>query len=247
MGTHSFPYEIISNVQRRRPVIQDTCPLAASIEWALGQQYFVERGNKAFIGDARPVPYAVNNDGALSARTAELFFESLGETDLHCSVDSSIFALEAGVGVGLFARFFLDRFRDLCHRNNKNYYERLIYLVVDRSEKMLADICRHGIFADHAGHYRLGVVDANDSEKALDSIRSMMAPYGGQLQAIFLNYLLDCLPAAVLRVEGDEFRQLCVRTYLARGSVQPIVSGVPRRPFGRLTLAPRHSGYNPLH
>jgi hypothetical protein len=34
---------------------------------------------------------------------------------------------------------------------------------------------------------------------------------------VFLNYLLDCLPAAVLEVEGETVRQLCVRTCLARG------------------------------
>jgi tetratricopeptide (TPR) repeat protein len=37
------------------------------------------------------------------------------------------------------------------------------------------------------------------------------------LRAVFLNYLLDCLPATVLEVEGPEVRELCVRTCLARG------------------------------
>jgi hypothetical protein len=35
---------------------------------------------------------------------------------------------------------------------------------------------------------------------------------------VFLNYLLDCLPAAVLRFEGDRAEQLCVRTCLARST-----------------------------
>ena len=48
-----------------RPVIQDYCPLAESLEWELGQQYFRERGNKAFIGDTIPVPFLINNDGTL--------------------------------------------------------------------------------------------------------------------------------------------------------------------------------------
>jgi tetratricopeptide (TPR) repeat protein len=33
---------------------------------------------------------------------------------------------------------------------------------------------------------------------------------------VFLNYLLDCLPAAVLEFDSDEVRQLCVRTCIAR-------------------------------
>jgi tetratricopeptide (TPR) repeat protein len=36
------------------------------------------------------------------------------------------------------------------------------------------------------------------------------------LRAVFLNYLLDCLPAAVLQWEGEEVRQLFVRTCVAR-------------------------------
>ena len=36
------------------------------------------------------------------------------------------------------------------------------------------------------------------------------------VRAVFLNYLLDCLPAAVLELEGDKVRQLCVRTCVAR-------------------------------
>ena len=36
------------------------------------------------------------------------------------------------------------------------------------------------------------------------------------LRAVFLNYLLDCLPAAVLELDGEAVRQLCVRTCVAR-------------------------------
>ena len=39
---------------------------------------------------------------------------------------------------------------------------------------------------------------------------------GKPLRAVFLNYLLDCLPAAVLEWDGDQVRQLCVRTCVAR-------------------------------
>jgi hypothetical protein len=57
-------------------IIQDYCPLAESLEWELGQQYFRERGNKAFIGDTIPVPFLINNDGTLSRNAAEVFFTS---------------------------------------------------------------------------------------------------------------------------------------------------------------------------
>ena len=35
-------------------------------------------------------------------------------------------------------------------------------------------------------------------------------------RAVFLNYLLDCLPAADLKIRDGEVFQLCVRTCLAR-------------------------------
>ena len=58
--------EVLSHAQAGRDVIQDFVPLADSLEWELGQQYLRERGNKAFISDASPVPFVINNDGTLS-------------------------------------------------------------------------------------------------------------------------------------------------------------------------------------
>src|SRR6516164_5880302 len=53
---------ILTRALADRPVIEDFRPFAESIEWQLGGQYLRERGNKAFLGDARPVPYLINND-----------------------------------------------------------------------------------------------------------------------------------------------------------------------------------------
>ena len=39
---------------------------------------------------------------------------------------------------------------------------------------------------------------------------------GAPLRAVFLNYLLDFLPAAVLEIDGDRVNELHVRTVLAR-------------------------------
>src|SRR4051812_15118477 len=69
--------EILSRAQSGREVVQDFCPLADSLEWQLGQEYLRDRGNKAFISDASPVPFLVNNDGTLSHDAAEVFLTSL--------------------------------------------------------------------------------------------------------------------------------------------------------------------------
>src|ERR1700690_4066092 len=117
--------QILTNAQDSRPLVQDFVPLAESLEWELGQQYLRERGNKAFLSDASPVPFVINNDGTLSRNAAEVFFANLQEAEKTASLEDEIFVLELGIGVGLFARFFLDRFRELCRQNGKDYYDRL--------------------------------------------------------------------------------------------------------------------------
>src|SRR5262249_38001676 len=109
-------------------------------------------------------------------------------------------------------------FRDLCAQHGTDYYERLTYLAGDRSEPMLVDACRHGIFAQHPGRYRLRVLDALDPAAGLRGDPDLFRHGPRPLRAVFLNYLLDCLPACVLEFDGDQTRQLCVRTGLARGA-----------------------------
>ena len=155
---------ILSEAQQQRFIVEDFRPLAESLEWDLGQRYLRERGSRAFLSDASPVPFVINNDGVLSQQAAETFFSSLVQAEKAGPLEPRIFVLELGIGVGLFARFFLDAFKEMCAREGKDYYRRLIYVAGDRSERMLADACRHGVFANHPGHYLIRVVDAMDPE-----------------------------------------------------------------------------------
>jgi tetratricopeptide (TPR) repeat protein len=217
LGRESTVHAILARAQTNRLVLQDYCPLAESLEWQLGQLYWQERGSQAFLADAEPVPYVVNNDGTLSRSAAEVLFASLASAERSSSLPATLYVLELGIGVGLFARFFLDAFLDLCQRSGANYYERICYVACDRSSAMLSDAARHGLFERHPGHYLLRVVDACQPEDALlaDAALDQQAPR--PFCAVFLNYILDCLPATVLEVTDTEVRQLCVRTCLARG------------------------------
>jgi tetratricopeptide (TPR) repeat protein len=208
---------ILAGARKNRVIIQEFRPLAESLEWRLGQHYFQERGNKAFISEVSPIPFLVNNDGDLSSRAAELVFASVAASERAGRLEERIFVLELGIGVGLFARFFLDRFRDLSAGSGKDYYERLWYVAGDRSERMLSDASRHGIFADHPGRYLLRVIDATEPETGLSGDLAFDGSDGHPIRAVFLNYLLDCLPAAVLEIDGPELRQLCIRSFFARG------------------------------
>jgi len=153
-GRSGSPAEqVLAHAQAGREVVQDFVPLADSLEWQLGQQYLRQRGSRAFLSDASPVPFVVNNDGALSKNAAEVFFASLLAADKAGQLDDDIFVLELGIGVGLFARYFLDHLRDLCWREKKDYYARLRYIAADKSERMLHDVLRHGVLANHPGRY----------------------------------------------------------------------------------------------
>src|SRR5215475_5353440 len=97
---------ILAKAQAGRDLVQDFVPLADSLEWELGQEYLRQRGNKAFLSDASPVPFVINNDGTLSRHAAEVLFASLQEAEKILPLEDDIFVLELGIGVGLFARFF---------------------------------------------------------------------------------------------------------------------------------------------
>ncbi len=208
--------DILAEAQSSRVVLQEFVPLAESLEWELGQEYLRQRGNKAFIADASPVPFVINNDGTLSRHAADVLFASLEAAEQQGALEDEIFVLELGIGVGLFARYFLDHLRDLCAEHGKDYYDRLCYVAADRSERMLLDVCRHGVLAQHPGRYRLRLVDAVEPGKHLPRDVCFRKAGKQPLRAVFLNYLLDCLPAAVLEVQGEQVRQLHVRTCLAR-------------------------------
>src|SRR5262249_38378354 len=62
----------IETLSTGRPTIQQFCPLGESIEWRLGQRYWHERGNQAFLADSSPVPYLVNNDECFRGTLHEL-------------------------------------------------------------------------------------------------------------------------------------------------------------------------------
>ncbi len=166
----SLGERVLSHAQAGREIVQDFVPLADSLEWELGGAYLRLRGNKAFLSDAAPVPFIVNNDGALSRNAADVFFASLVAAEKAGRGEEGergepIFVLELGIGVGLFARYFLDCMRDLCREHKKDYYDRLCYIAADRSERMLQDVLRHGVLAEHPGRYRVRQLDAMRPEE----------------------------------------------------------------------------------
>lgn len=175
--------DIVGGAQAARFVVQNYCPPAQSLEWELGQSY-LDRGSRAFSGDQH-IPYAINNDGNASVEAAELLLNSLIASDETGSLSDEIRVLEIGPGLGLFARLFLDAFRSNAAERGKDYYDRLTYVVGDRSPQMLTDICRRGVFGNHPGRYQLRVMDAISPDDYLRS--GADSPQNTPFRAVFLN------------------------------------------------------------
>ena len=188
--------EILRRVSPGDIVLEDYRPLPLNLEWRLSELYWLAEGVRPFITDA--VPYAVNNDGAASAAAAAVLFANCVEA---APGPDEIQLLEIGAGTALFARFLLDEFRDLCRSHERDFYDRLVFHVTDRSAESVRHWSASGIFADHAAHVRTAVCDAETPAPGLDR----------PLRAVFANYLLDSLTAAVLRRAGDGWQQLCAR------------------------------------
>src|SRR5438094_260703 len=66
------------------------------------------------------------------------------------------------------------------------------------------------------GQQRLRVVDALNPGKHLPHDIAFANGGGRPFRAVYLNYVIDCLPVGVLDVSGEQVKQLCVRTCVAR-------------------------------
>ena len=200
--------EALREVAVQTQVIQDFRPLSESLEWELSDWYWAAEGVRPFV--ANEVPFIVNNNGRASKNAAACLFANCLEAE---PLEEQIVVFEVGAGSGLFARYFLDALRIICEQEGRDFYERLSYVVSDRSRRAVEQWQEAALFADHEGHVIIAVGNALRPTElsGLQGNRLMIAPP----RAVFANYALDVLPAAIIRagVQGPE--QLCVRTHLA--------------------------------
>ncbi|MEZ4361714.1 MAG: SAM-dependent methyltransferase [Kofleriaceae bacterium] len=180
--------------------LEDFTSFHRSLEIRLSRAYWRKRGGQAFL--EREVPNDITNDGTRAARAAEVLFANCIEVDASGG-GGPIRVLELGVGMGLFARLVLRRFRELCGAHGKDFYSRLTYHATDYSEQNLLDIQRLGTLDDFEDHVRLSVVDATAPAQFTPLGRTSAKPWVGGFRAVFHNYLYDALPTSmVLRQEG---------------------------------------------
>jgi tetratricopeptide (TPR) repeat protein len=182
-------------------ILDEFRPLGASLEWKLSQAHWECAGLLPFVDNE--VPFLINNNGRLSADAAMLFYTHCLEME---PLPPSISILEIGAGTGLFARYFLDSFQALCLENGKGYYDQLTYVVTDRSGRTVDQWIERALFAVHKAR----VVPV-----AFDPIEPQPLPRPtGSLYAVFCNYVLDVMPATIVRAGTEGPEELCVRTHL---------------------------------
>jgi tetratricopeptide (TPR) repeat protein len=125
--------------------------------------------------------------------------------------------LEMGAGTGLFARYFLDSFRDLCQQQDKNYYQRLRYYVTDYSRTTVSQWVERGLFDEHPDQIVLASCDGRSPGELLDLNHQVIQLR--ELDAVFCNYMLDILPCTVVKYNPpQQALELCIRTRLNKNN-----------------------------
>jgi len=99
--------------------------------------------------------------------------------------------LEVGGGSGLFAKLFLDELRLL----SPALYENTTYLWTDGSPAMVQQTDAKGMFSDHSSRVRTRPLP-------VPGMAALATDARDGFDLIIANYLLDNLPARVLRLSN---------------------------------------------
>lgn len=187
-------------------MIEDFTPVAEGFEARLAGTYWENSGLLPFLDNE--VPFLINNDGRLSERAAAVFFAYCSEVP---DVPEAFQVLEIGAGTGLFAKYFLDAFRLICDDEKRDFYSRMTYIATDRSRRTVEQWDERGLFEAHAGHVVLATMPAGSGDaRALDGGPVRM----DAVRFTACNYVLDVLPATIVRGTAAAPEELFVRTHL---------------------------------
>jgi tetratricopeptide (TPR) repeat protein len=181
----------------QEPASSAFVPLSETATWHDASRAWTEGGTQAFAQNR--VPFFINNNGHASiaaARTLVSLLDSDLTRERASAKDEPIYVAEIGAGTGLFARYFLDEFRELAPA----HYERITYVATDGSATAIEHWKNLGIFASHEGRVLTEVRDARDA-----------SGLGQPLRAVFANYILDVLPLTIVRKSGETVQELRFR------------------------------------
>ena len=205
------PADVLSEVRADDRSLQPFVPLRDSLEWELAQLHWSRAGLGSFVRDE--VPFLINNSGRLSEHAAALLYQACLASR---RTEGRFVAVEIGAGLGLFARYLLDAFKAICEQEARPFYQRLLLVVTDRSRRTVAQWRDVGLFEAHRDRVLLATCDAQNPSSLLPLDLASAPPFDlADVMAVYANYVLDVLPAAIVRRAGDRIEELHVRTVIS--------------------------------
>jgi hypothetical protein len=179
-----------------------------NIHAMLNRWYYAVTGANAFG--------AVNRrktlDEEIAQASAKEFFSKLVELEQRGELPKQVVVYEWGAGDGFSMGIFLGKLKELSEEHKTlNFYDRILYVACDFSEKVLADIRSSVFYESHKDKIILRQINAlsppDDLPKAL---------------LVRANYLLNSLPKVIVQKEGDSYFELYRRGYLDMGEDETI-------------------------
>jgi tetratricopeptide (TPR) repeat protein len=202
------PDESLKDIAVEPLMLQDFTALSESLPWKLSELSWQIEGVRQF-GSNR-VPFIINNDGRCSQAAARLLFANLQDA----APEEPFEILELGGGCGLFARYFVKAFTELCETERRDWSNRLVYIVTDASRRTVEHWCELGVFQEFGPRVRVGTCNAMRPDSAVDLNGAPLL--GNSLRCVIANYTLDVLPSSVLRKKGNELEELVIRSNLTK-------------------------------
>ena len=203
MFVPSDPLEVLRHVQLAPRMVEDYRPFSECLEWRLSQNHWHTTGTASFTQSE--VPYTITSSGTLSAQAARVLHANC----LESPPQNGIPVLETGAGSGMFAKLFLEEFERLSANSGHDFYSRIVYHVTDGSVQSVDQWRRYAIFEGKPTV--LGTAQGSDPLR-IDTGSGEVRVSG--LRAVFCNYAIDSMGAAVLRQSPGGPEELHIRTHM---------------------------------
>jgi hypothetical protein len=203
-----------------RIVLDEWAPLGQSSIWRFNRLFWQrladwERQAGRGFEAALPSGRSDANDPAAVADAVADFWTLLVELDKRGQLPAEIFALEIGVGSGMRAGLWLDRFKAIDEARATGFYPRLRFLLADYSMPAL-DRAMSAVAA-HDGVVSMIATDALNPLRALSFLRY-------KILYVHLTNVYDNLPVDELVRRDGRLYLVETRAYLPRPAADAIAA-----------------------
>lgn len=193
--------------------LEDFTPYQNSLKWKIHNEYFKKRGALAWINSE--VPYVITSNYQFAYQKAKVIIESL--KSYESELGDQIKILEIGSGGGLFAFNFIKAFKNICEKENKEYfYDKLHYMFTDYSEKNLEDASENAylIKLKKEGKLDFYVLNALATKKikTLDGKSILLSK--NSIDAVVCSYVYCTLPTAIIKKENNKYFEKQIALYI---------------------------------